>query len=177
MSIPYDLDSLVFLAQGSEGVIYTTPTQKDVVIKIMDKDFTRNSFSKIRKICFYLQESSFKEIVTIFDYGTFQKNKQKYFWILMEKLKPLSKNERKEFKILKDIYHNYFLSKNSKSEEEWIEIIGVWKKKLKNKKTKNFLDKIIKLPVYHVDLFEDNILKDQQGNYKIIDINDLKMVK
>jgi hypothetical protein len=95
----------------------------------------------------------------------------------MEKLKPLSKNERKEFKILKDIYHNYFLSKNSKSEEEWIEIIGVWKKKLKNKKTKNFLDKIIKLPVYHVDLFEDNILKDQQGNYKIIDINDLKMVK
>lgn len=177
MSIPFDLDSLIELTYGSEGTIYTLPTQENVVIKIMEKNFTRNSFYKINKILNYLKQSSFKEIVSIYDYGCYQKNKHKYLWILMEKLNPLSKNEIKEFKILKDIYHNYFISKISDTEEELNNKLNVWMKGLKNKKSKLFLLDLIKLPVYHIDLFEDNVLKDHKGNYKIIDINDLEMVK
>lgn len=173
MSIPFDVNSLQIINSGSEGTVYSC-SDTNFAIKIMQKDFTRNSFYKIKKNCKFLKDNKFEEIVSIINYGTYEKGN--YLWIMMEKLKPLSKNESKEFNTLKNIYHFYFLQKLENDEETMDKKILQWELLLKNKKIRKFLRQIVKLPIYHADLFEDNILKDKNGNYKIIDVNDFIMV-
>jgi len=109
---------------------------------------------------------------------------EKYFYIIIEKIKPLTDIEKEVYYVLFQIYSQFFLHKQLNIETFVQQIQKVkHRKDLKNLLTTNelyslippFVNFINKLKKYglepsHLDIHDDNVGIDKNGNIKILDL-------
>lgn len=172
------------LGEGADGEVFSISKKEVVKLHVLYENsiFCENKnidivFNEIIKSFEIIKNTKPKHIVKIFDYkflGKFQKkltyNKQNYilFYSIMEKLNKLTDDEKRVFHTVISLKENFY--QKTLNELNGYLLFSVEKVKL-------FLNQIKKSKINHLDFGTQNIMKDDFGNFKLIDLDRLEILQ
>lgn len=177
-----------YIGQGNQGQVYHSLDKSDRVIKLsiiydkFDGKTVEEVFQKTAATYKYIVDNPNPILSNIFEFGKLYKGiqeifewQQEYliFYSIMEKLIPLNENEQKVFKTICSAYNKEL--KTYRPIEEIITELKEWIDFDKDKIIA-FYNQLPSLDIKHKDFEPRNIMKDNLGNYKIIDF-DLAVIK
>lgn len=145
---------------GGEGFIYGYGRDRVLKINLSSysgedwKEFHREVDETLRMV----RQKRNRNIARVYDWGSLPD--ERVFYIEMERLRPLGKNEAETFKR----YQGYYQEKRW---DEWEEI-GV--RSESGKKMKEFIKGVRRFPGWHSDLLHFNVMKDKAGIWKAVDL-------
>lgn len=177
------------LGDGADGEVFEIENTPDKVIKlcIIYERFSTNLEQyynkKIVPILDYLLASPVPTFARVYAHeymGTYSRDfvssptgKQKFiiYYYVMEKLNKISEDEQKVFHSIlshedRGIEKNYPLSKIKKMLEGQGQALD-----FDEKKVMLFCENLRASPVRHLDIHARNVMKDQDGNFKLIDFD------
>lgn len=165
-----------YLAEGVDGKAYQNWEEEDKVVKVGFLDHAARSGSSLSKL-----EDNFDFVlvnqpeayVKVYDYGCFDcKSCNISYFVMMEKLEKLSQKESSEIPFFA-INAQALMSKRKKHSTDQVDFL----KRASNPKKKSFAENIWKSGLFHNDIHAGNIMKDINGNYKLIDLDRLTFIK
>lgn len=139
----------------AHGCVYSIKKYPNRVVKIeaMDSYYNGDDKSIVSRIK-YFKNKKYSHVVKIFDVGIFTFEQVKYYYYVMEKLKPLPDNSCNR---IINTFENFYRSGRKIS------------KKL-SRAMQTFIAKSNKMQLYYADLHAGNVMMDRNGNYKFIDL-------
>lgn len=168
------------LGSGAHGDIWELLNYPDKVMKVawapldVPKEFhnlpnnigQRWTFPNVQATYQYLLQHQFPALAKIFDFRPLHKRTDRqYYSVLLERLQPLTEPEQKVMKsVCMDYNGNIETGKCLYHIDElkgWLEFNA--------HKVITFYTALGNLPVIHRDFHRRNIMKDAQGNFKLID--------
>lgn len=186
--IPVTVESRI--GEGADGEVFSILNDKDKVIKfcILYEKYNldiENEYNNIISCINQLYIDSTNIYAKLYSYnriGIFERDivggsKQKYiiYYYIMEKLEKISEDEKKVFHSIlshedRGIVKNFSIKKIE-------EILCGLSRGLDFDKDKIifFYEEIGKSYIHHMDLHPRNIMKDKLGNFKLIDLDRLRM--
>lgn len=156
---------------GADGDVFTSDDKIIKFVKIKDeKKYANNAWNKNKSIITKIMDISPKHFCKVYDFGLVSVIEQPYsiiYFYLMEKLNQLSGDEKKAIDSL--ISHRDYNKKIELSQA--IKIIPTINKYLDfdPNKMSIFIDQIQKSNIIHNDIHVRNVMKDNLGNFKLID--------
>ena len=174
------------LGDGADGEVFDIVGRSDRVIKFCvlyetGSDSLELVYRRISKVIDYLighPDPVFAKVYRHNIMGQFTRtvwknNTQRYvmYYYFMEKLEKITDDERKVFDTL--LSHEDKNKKKIFTPEKFKEIISGLSSGLDfdKKKVTFFCDNLKVSPVQHLDIHPRNIMKDDQGNFKMIDFD------
>lgn len=152
-NIPYKLDW--FVAQGADGFVYELQDDNTKVIKIsilcnytIEKNLIK-VYNAITDVYKYIQKNNLNRFVSIYDYGIVQQGER------------IFDGKKQSFIVHYCVMDK--LEKLSKKDVEYLE------------NNQEFWDELDDFDFDHGDLQIRNVLKDKNGNYKLIDFDRARM--
>ena len=168
------------LGSGFHGDVYELLDHPHQVVKIAwaplnvpaefagrsDTTGIRHTFPFIQGIYQYLLKNHFSVLAKVFDFCSLhQRENKQYYMAILEKLQPLTEPEQKVMKsVCMDYNGNIETGKclhHIDELKEWLEF--------NPSKVIDFYTSLTHLPVAHRDFHRRNIMKDLDGNFKLID--------
>lgn len=178
-TIPFELGDE--LGYGADGQVFSLKSDYDKVLKlsvIYQNDINLNHhFDAVSKKLSFIMKLDSKHLAKVFEFNfLFLGNRntingpQKYlvYYTLLEKLNKFTEDEGKVLKTLCDIYNNKF-GKNKPFIQSCNELQN-WLL-FDREKVLDFYKFLIHCPVKHNDVHRRNIMKDNLGNFKLIDFD------
>lgn len=157
---------LPLLGQGADGKTYQL---SDKVLKVFQPN--KYQLNELEPVLNYLYHHNSPIYCSIYSYGPLSKG----YYYLTEKLNPLTEDEYKVFHTVvshedRNLVKNYPLAKVKK-------ILGelAWGLDFPAQMIIFFCEALQSSPIKHLDLHPRNILKDNSGNFKLIDLNRTKL--
>lgn len=174
------------LGDGADGEVFTCQDEPTKVIKFSvmyernNVDINKQFFKRIDRILTYLKLNIIDTYAQVYDYkylGQYERKvewgNQKYiiYYYIMERLFKLSEDEYKVFYTLVS-HEDRNISKNFSSDkvQEMLENLSRGLD-FNAERVTFFYNNFRKTPVIHQDIHVRNILKDAQGNFKMIDFD------
>lgn len=162
IELPFNLGKEI--GSGVDGQVFEKQGDDGRVIKLSIKD-DFNAFEN----AWLIYSCQPKHFVSVFDFGCLSNI---IYWVEMEKLLPISEDEQRIFHTLishedankqklSSYHHGWFIMANELS--EWFS--------LDKEKIKQFCLSIQTSPILHGDLHPRNVMKDKNGNYKLVDFD------
>lgn len=183
-----------YLGDGADGDVYLIANSPDKVIKFVvlyeGKEDIDRLFLHRMNVLSYLQNNPHQSLAEIFSYGylgfSYRNQirydskdneyiyKQKYilYYYIMERLLPISEDEKKVFyssishRDMGDLRQEYSIMEIENAINDMASYLVFDKSK-----AIDFCKNIIALPFNHRDIHERNIMKDKSGNFKLIDFD------
>lgn len=163
------------LGYGIDGQVYSFQNEKIIKISRICSELNLSFFS-LEKILSYLKNNRTHVFASVYDYGYLGKiNNDEFYYYISEKLKPLSEDEKKVFHTLishedRNIVKNYSDAKIKKI------LFGLMRGLDVNpKKVIFFCTSLRRSRIKHLDLHSRNIMKNNNGDFKLIDFTRIKM--
>lgn len=163
-----------YIRGGLDGEVFCSDNNviKFVAIKDNKKQATL-AWNKNKRNIEYIIDNSPKHFVKVIDFGLLKVIEEEYsiiYFYLMEKLNEISKDEF-------TLFNKLMFCENSSKIRKNLNLIDNFNKSLNFDKVKviEFIDKITKSRVVHCDIHARNIMKDDCGNFKFIDLERLKI--
>jgi hypothetical protein len=168
---------------GSQGQIFNLIDYPDKIVKfsiLYDRDPHRSiedCFDTIWDIYQWIINNPQDCLVRIYDFAAMKfatretvSDKQKYivYYSIQEKLSQLSADEKKVFKTVCDAYNRVL--EFDRPITKVVSELSTWFSFDKNK-VLNFYNSILDCPIDNYDFEARNILKDNSGNFKLIDFD------
>lgn len=174
------------LGDGADGEVFDIVGRPDRVIKFCilyetGSDKLEVVYKHITNVIDYLITNPIAVYANVHTHvlmGSFQRDvwknkKQRYlmYYYMMEKLQKISEDERKVFDTL--LSHEDMNKKKNFSPAKTKEILDGLSKGLDfdRKRVTFFCDNLKNSPVKHLDIHPRNIMKDDHGNFKMIDFD------
>jgi serine/threonine protein kinase len=183
--LPFTIDKCI--GSGNQGQVYSLKDNPDQVVKLsmLYDDFTglslEEEFDKLQKIYQHIIDNPHKSLVKVYSFGELYRGKMEIFeWehnyviynAIMQKLNTLSENEQKVFKTVCDIYNKALEARPIATIldelEEWFDV--------DKGRVLTFYNSLSSLDIDNKDVKPQNIMKDNEGQYKLIDY-DLAIIK
>jgi len=176
---------------GADGQLFELADFKDKVIKIsvifdldfIGKDVLNNKYDAFSKNLSYLQQHNtiFAKVFDFQKIGIFKRlfnNIDQYYllhYCVMEKCFKLTEDEKKVFHTI--ISHEDRGITKKFSTEKIEEILFGLSRGLDfdSKKIKLFYESVMTSPIKHLDLHPRNIMKDINGNFRLIDFDRIQL--
>jgi len=181
-----------FLGDGADGDVYFIKNDLNKVIKYCklyeDDDSFEDNLNSILSVLSYLEQNPINTFAKVFSHGvlgTFDRaqiyyinnkeyeRRQKFtlYYYTMERLNKISEDEKRVFHSIichDDRGYNKNLSFNKINE-----MLDGMSKALDFDKDKImfFVENIQNLPIKHNDIHKRNIMKDNNGNFKLVDFD------
>lgn len=168
---------------GADGEVFESNNNIIKFVNIYDsKTNVLKTFNKNRNVINKIIQEKPKHFVNVYDFGfvkeidNFYNNYSIIYFYLMEKLNKLSEDEKKIFHTL--ISHEDFSKKKSLNKNRIDSIIDEFSNFYEFDKNKvyKFIEQIEKSKIKHLDIHDRNIMKDDLGNFKFIDLERLIIV-
>lgn len=180
------------LGDGADGEVFDIVGRPDRVIKLCvlyesGSDKLEVMYKRIANVIDYLISNPvaiYAGVHTHVLMGSFERDawknqKQRYllYYYVMEKLQKISEDERKVFDTL--VSHEDRNKKKKFSSEKTKEILDGLSTGLDfdRKRVTFFVDNLKNSPVTHLDIHPRNIMKDNHGNFKLIDFDRAQLVR
>lgn len=163
-----------YLAEGDDGKAYENWDDENKVVKVgfLDRSKSGTSLSNLENNFDYVLNNKPEAYVEVYDYGCVDCRACNIsYFVLMKKLYPLSNNEANTIPALA-IKAQKFSGKNTGTLEQ-----NDFLKSLSDKKQKTFVKNIWDSGIVHNDIFCGNLMKDENGDYKLIDLDRLTLLK
>lgn len=155
--------------KGADGFIFD---YNDKIVKL----FRVEDYSQVNTVLNYLIENPQDHLVSIYECGYLDKV-ENYFWMyyICEKLLPISIDEEKVFHTL--LSHEDRNLKKDYSADNVKKILRGLAHGLDfdEKKVTILCDAVRNCPIKHLDIHPRNIMKDVNGNFKLVDLTRIKM--
>ena len=168
------------LGSGADGQVFSLKKDLNKVIKLSiifgesEAEVTDN-FDSIKSNYNYLISNCFKNIAQVFEIGYVVSGKRVggysgnylIYYSVMEKL---SEPSPEELKVLNTVCHSFFC-------KEKLNVLDIKLKELNNyfsfdkKKIIEFYKFLRNCPIHHNDIHDKNIMKDDCGNFKLVDFD------
>lgn len=170
-----------YIAGGADGDIYEYGQFKILKVSKGLRIKAKHVFSRMR----YLTRPR-RCVVKIHKWDKFHDGFEEGYWLLMERLKPISNNMEEFFTDFRDneFLESYLKSNISNLEQFFCsrecitngtDIIDQWREfqPKEQKQIKQFLYLLRKMKWWHDDLHGENVMQDKNGNLKMIDIESI----
>lgn len=155
-----------YIGLGLDGEVFSSDNKVIKFVEIKDsKKHALNAWYHNKRKIEYILDTSPDCFVKIYDFGLVKVIEENYsiiYFYLMEKLNPITKNER-------DVFFEIFSNDIAKFNQLKINYKDVDKQKVDN-----FVYQIKKCKLKQTDINPQNIMKDIDGNFKFIDLERLK---
>lgn len=176
------------IGYGAQGQVFDIEEHPDQVIKIATLyDIDPYSdldqvFDKLQLVYKFLIDNRFDNVVKVYRFGRLRTDSrptvstpQDYiiYYSIQEKLQPLSDDEKKLFKTICQAINGEL--ELERTIEEIVVELGAWLK-FDSEKVIKFYNALGSLPIENNDFHRRNILKDAEGNFKLIDFDLAKLV-
>jgi len=181
-----------FLGDGADGDVYLVKNDTSKVIKFCklyeDNDLFEANFKSIIDVLSFLEKKSINTFAKVFSHGvlgTFDRkqiyyldnkaleHQQKFtlYYYIMERLNKISEDEKR-------IFHSIICHEDSGTPKD-LSLSTIDKMldgmgralDFDKKKVMFFCRNIRNLPVHHNDIHKRNIMKDNDGNFKLVDFD------
>lgn len=170
-----------FIGGNADGEVFSSGEN---VIKFTEiKDSKKNANIKYfnnKKAIEYIIDNDIKHFCKIYDFGlvkVFENDYRIIYFYLMEKLNPLSDDERKVFH--STISHEDFNKIKNFDEKRINNIVNEMSHffDFDKQKVTQFINEVQYSNVKHLDIHPRNIMKDNFGNFKFIDFDRIQIRK
>lgn len=182
--LPVQPDQL--LGKGVDGEVFSIIDEPTKVIKFIAMVDLPNrkridSYNQLLSVCRLIcrmksHDTPVQSYVQVYDYGYLGMNpslegpRYLLFFYTMEKLREISEDEKRIFHSI--LSHEDFGKKKDLSSAKVEELIsGMSALDFDPKKVRLFCDNIKAAPLSHLDMHTRNIMKDDMGNFKLIDLD------
>lgn len=174
--------SLEKLGDGFHGEAYLIPESNQVIkysllYQSMVTDFLlQDFFSRLEKVCVFQKQNNYPCFVKIIDFkfitygfgGTGVGEDLLFYQTTMERLNLISADEKKLFKTIvrqhRDVKASWQkIIKDVREQSHWLDF--------DLEKVVSFIYLLEDAPIEHDDMSSSNILKDNNGNFKLIDLD------
>lgn len=165
-----------YLAEGADGKAYENWDDENKVVKVGFIDTMAHSMTSLDQLednFDYVLTNKPKAYVEVYDYGCVDcRACNVSYFVLMQKLEPLDGLELYEIPNIvqqaQRLVNNYKTSNNSPFPRQRLSY--------KNKAQQDFAEAIWDSGIIHNDAHHGNIMKDDDGNYKLIDLDRLSFL-
>ena len=182
------------LGEGADGEVFTIVDDPTKVLKLgilyeYGKIKLSKAYGNIDRALEYMIQTQPSAYVRVYRHGSmgvysrdnvaFRKGKQSFviYYYIMEKLEKISEDERR-------VFHSILSHEDSGIEKNYSstkikEMLQGMRRSLDfdEEKVTLFCDNIKSVPVYHLDIHVRNIMKDRDGNFKLIDLDRIELEK
>lgn len=182
------------LGEGADGEVFSIPDEPKKVLKLgilyerHDRGF-ENHYKQIQKVLDYLivtRPDAYAHVYEQGYLGTYSRKadhwrsgEQKFiiYYYTMEKLEKTSEDERKVFHSILS-HEDRGIEKNFSPEKVREMLQGMGRGlDFDAEKVTLFCDNIRSAPISHLDIHVRNIMKDELGNFKLIDLDRIELEK
>ena len=165
-----------YLAEGADGKAYENWNDEGKVVKVGFIDtmlHSMNSLDKLEDNFDYVYVNKPKAYVEVYDYGCVDcRTCNVSYYVLMQKLEPLDGNETYEIpnivRQVQQLVNSYKKTKDCPYPRQRLHY--------KNQAHQDFAEAIWDSGIIHNDAHHGNIMKDSDGNYKLIDLDRLSFL-
>lgn len=182
--LPFELGDE--LGYGADGQVFSLKTDISRVIKLsiiyQDDKSLIQEFDEVKEKFNYLINRNIKHLAKVFEFKFLLAGARKtingdqnyiLYYTVLEKLNKISEDESKVLKTLCDSYNKKF--EINKSVIQIINELQNWLS-FDKEKVLEFYWFLTNCPVKHNDVHRRNIMKDDYGNFKLIDFDRMTMV-
>lgn len=178
--VPYKLGSQ--LGYGAHGEVFEVQEQPSKAVKVSvlydayDVPID-DMFATINHTHSYLKGKCIFPLAPIYEFAKISEGhrdtvsgKQKYivYYCVMDKLQPLSEDEKKVLKTICDVYNKNV--KQTKPMKDILKDLSSWFC-FDQAKVLEFYEMLLACPIQHNDVHRRNILKDSNNNFRLIDFD------
>lgn len=170
------------LGDGFHGEVFEITSDPNKVVKyscvsdaMVGDQSLQSFFENLSDVLDFQKRNDYACFVQVFDFGllhsgkrvSYRNRKESFilYYMVMEKLFPLTSDEKKLFKTICDAYeqHSPSIKKIVNEQADWLSF--------DKEKVFSFLNQFDNSPIVQNDFQRRNIMKDREGNYKIIDFD------
>lgn len=152
-----------FIGAGSFGAVYTLLNYKNRVIKFgleEDLEDNFNNIVELTKTFNYIKTNKPATVAKVYDFERFDCAGVSAYYYIMEKLNTIPKDIRLNYKLI-DVIESLCNDKKTDATPIFCKKMG------------EFISKTRKMKYYHDDMHGENIMIDNRGNYKLVDLESL----
>ena len=154
------------------GHVYSVVGMEGLAVKVAYAE--NEAYDKVKETYRFIIQHSHPILVPIFEFKeVLQQERQTFYYATMEKLYPLTEDEQKMIKSVCMDYNGNI--ENGKALQHIVEL-QEWLE-FDKEKVVSFHQGLTSLPVKHRDFHRRNIMKDKNGNYKLIDFELIDIVE